>query len=578
TSNIAGIKFEKQEDGSVFVGGKNGKGSYVVKATTALSNVTGVRIEAIPDKRLPNSGPGRAVGGNFVISELEVTARSVPDLKKWDKGKQWVFDELAEDKDWTATHGAKIAHANGGLSITGSPEEGVLSIGEFHHAGPFVNVGFDQKVGPEGLDSFDPKKKFRHGDKEIAWTRKPEWKNGQLYATVFNAPNAVNYLHKVITVDKPRDLPLSLGSDDGIKVFLNGKQILANNVGRGAAADQEKITLNLRKGDNFLLLKIHNGGGPSGFYFRADAKAKTLPSIIAKAKVAKGSVAVEVVAKAKSASRAKVFWKTKTKNNFEAKRSASEIVIAKSAEWKTYRFDFTAAEDVTGLRFRPGGEMVVKSIKVYRNEAPVEFALQNALATFSQQNYPVGSAIDGKVPDRNNGWAVASQFGKTHMASFETKQDHVFKGGSELTFTLKQQYLDSKHSLGRFRLAVTDAPRPVNFGVPAAVKAIFAVAQGKRNNAQKKKLVEVFKKGDSGRAKLALALAEASKPLPVDPKIKELQAQISFAQKPVPVSTRLARLRRAMDLSKGQLGKKRLIGAQDIAWALINTPAFLFNR
>ncbi|MFP6900882.1 MAG: DUF1553 domain-containing protein, partial [Opitutales bacterium] len=490
TSKVAGIKFEKQEDGSVFVGGKNGKGSYVVKATTDLAKITGVRIEAIPDKRLPKSGPGRAESGNFVISELEVSAGPVPDLKKWEKGKHWVFDELAEDKDWTATHGAKIAHADGGLSITGSPEEGVLTIGEFHHAGPFVNVGFEQKVGPEGLDSFDPKQKFRHGDKEIAWTRKPEWKNGQLYATVFNAPNAVNYLHKVITVDKPRDLPLSLGSDDGIKVFLNGKQILANNVGRGAAADQEKVTLNLRKGDNFLLLKIHNGGGPSGFYFRADAKTKTLPAIIAKAKVAKGSVAVEVVAKANANRRAKVFWKTNDKNNFEGKRSTPEVVIAKSNQWKTYLFNFTAAEDVIGLRFRPGGEMVIKSIKVYRNEAPVKFAFQNALATFSQKDYPVATAIDGKVAPSGNGWAIHDQFGKPHMASFETKQDRFFKGGAELTFTLKQQFQDSKHSLGRFRLAVTDAPRPVTFGTPSTAKAIFAVSVDKRNDAQKKQLVD----------------------------------------------------------------------------------------
>jgi WD40 repeat protein len=578
TSGIPGIKFEKQDDGSVFVGGKNGKGSYVVKATSPISEITGVRIEAILDKRLPESGPGRGAGGNFVVTELEVTAGPVRDLKKWDKAKEWVFDELAEDKDWTATQGAKTIIADGGLSITGAPEDGVLLIGEFHHAGPFVNVAFDKKVGPEGLDSFDPKQKFKHGDKEIAWTCKPEWKNGQLYGTVFNAVNAANYLHKVITVDKPRDLPLNLGSDDGIKVFLNGKQILAKNIGRGAAPDQEKITLNLRKGDNFLLLKIHNLAGPSGFYFRADAKTKMLPAIIADAKVGKGSVAVEVVAKATAESRAKFFWKTPKQNNYEAKRSSSEVAIAKSSDWKTYRFDFVSTEDLTGLRFRPGGEMVVKSIKVFRNEAPVKLALRNALATFSQKGYPVATAIDGKVPDRSNGWAIAGALGKAHMASFETKQDHVFKGGSELTFTLKQQYLDAKHTLGRFRLAVTDAPRPVNFGVPAAVKAIFAVAADKRNDAQKKQLVEIFKKGDSARANLANALTETSKPLPEDPKIKGFQAQIALAQKPVPVSNRIARLRRAMDLSKGQLGKKRLIGAQDIAWALINTPSFLFNR
>ena len=80
------------------------------------------------------------------------------------------------------------------------------------------------------------------------------------------------------------------------------------------------------------------------------------------------------------------------------------------------------------------------------------------------------------------------------MASFETKQDFSFKGGAELTFTLKQQFQDAKHSLGRFRLAVTDVPRPVTFGVPQNVKAIFAVAADKRKPAQKKKLVEAFKK------------------------------------------------------------------------------------
>ena len=122
-----------------------------------------------------------------------------------------------------------------------------------------MNLAFDQKAGPEGLPGFDAKQKFKHANKEISWTRKPEWKNGQLYGTVFSGDNTVNYLHKVITVDSPRDLPISLGSDDGIEVFLNGKQILANNVGRGAAPDQEKLTLNLKKGENFLLLKIQRG-------------------------------------------------------------------------------------------------------------------------------------------------------------------------------------------------------------------------------------------------------------------------------------------------------------------------------
>jgi WD40 repeat protein len=579
SSQIPGIKFERQEDGSVFVGGKSAKGSYVVKSKTDLFNLTGVRIEAMADPRLPKQGPGRAPNdGNFVLTELEVQANPVKDLKKWSKVKEWNFDDLAENKDWVGEFGAKTVPAEGGLAISGSPLDGFLTIGEFYHAGPFVNIGFDQKAGPEGLLTFDPKQKFKHANKEIPWVRKPEWKNGQLYATVFSAANSANYLHKVITVDSPRDLPISLGSDDGIKVFLNGKQLLANNIGRGAEADQEKLTLNLRKGENHLLLKIHNGGGPSGFYFRADAKSKLLPVIATELPVPKGSVVFELVAKAKAKRRARVLWKDTKNKGFDSKRSSPEVLIEKSEGWKTYRFDFVSVENLTGLRFQPGGEVFVKSIRVYRNEAPVKLSFENALATFSQNGYPVASAVDGKVAPTNNGWAIAPQMGKDHFASFQTKQDTDFKGGSELTFTLKQEFTSGQHALGRFRLAVTDVPRPVGFGISSDIKKIFALAQEKRSPQQKKKLSDTYKNSDPERTKLAKILAEARKPLPVDPKIKDLQEKLTLAGKPVLLPPKIARLRRALALSKGQLAKKRIVGAQDLAWAIINTPAFLFNR
>ena len=579
SSKIPKIKFDKQEDGSVFVGGKSAKGSYVVQAPSDLSKITGVRIEALTDPRLPKKGPGRTPNdGNFVLTELEVQAGPVKDLKKWAKVKEWVFDELAETKDWQGAFGAKTGPGGGGLAITGNPVDGALSIGEFYHAGPFVNLAFDQKAGPEGLPTFDAKQKFKHANKEISWARKPEWKNGQLYATVFSAANSANYLHKVITVDSPRDLPISLGSDDGIKVFLNGKQILANNIGRGAEPDQEKITLNLKKGENFLLLKIHNGAGPSGFYFKADAKSKLLPAIATELSAPKGSFAVEFSAKAKERRKARVFWKDKKNNGFDSKRSSPEVMIEKSDGWKTYRFDFVSAEDLTGLRFQPGGEVFVQSIRVYRNEAPVKLSFENALATFSQNGYPVASAVDGKLAPAGNGWAIAPQMGKAHFASFQAKQDIVFKGGAELTFTLKQEFNSGQHALGRFRLAVTDAPRPVSFGLPTEVKGLFAIAADKRTPQQKKKLSDSFKNANSERIGLVKALAEARKPLPADPKIKQFQDRLNVAKKPVPLPPQIARLRRALDLSKGQLAKKRIVGAQDLAWAIINTPAFLFNR
>ena len=62
-------------------------------------------------------------------------------------------------------------------------------------------------------------------------------------------------------------MEISLGRDDAIKVFLNGKSVLAKEVTGGAAADQDKVTLQLKAGSNDLLVKIVNASGPSGFYF-----------------------------------------------------------------------------------------------------------------------------------------------------------------------------------------------------------------------------------------------------------------------------------------------------------------------
>ena len=158
----------------------------------------------------------------------------------------------------------------------------------------------------------------------------------------------------------------------------------------------------------------------------------------------------------------------------------------------------------------------MKSIRVYRNQAPVKLSFENALATFSQNGYPVASAVDGKIASERNGWAIAPQMGKDHFASIQTKQDNDFVGGTELTFTLKQEFNSGQHALGRFRLAVTDAQRPVSFGLPADVKAIFAVSADERSPQQKKKLSDSFKNANPERIKLANALTEARKPcLPI---------------------------------------------------------------
>lgn len=61
---------------------------------------------------------------------------------------------------------------------------------------------------------------------------------------------------------------LGLGSDDGVKVWLNGKLIHEHWTGRGAQPDDDVVPVEFREGKNQLLLKVQNQRGPWGFVCR----------------------------------------------------------------------------------------------------------------------------------------------------------------------------------------------------------------------------------------------------------------------------------------------------------------------
>jgi hypothetical protein len=53
---------------------------------------------------------------------------------------------------------------------------------------------------------------------------------------------------------------MECGSDDGIKVWLNGVVVHANNVERSSAPRQDLVKVALKQGWNDLLLKVTNAG------------------------------------------------------------------------------------------------------------------------------------------------------------------------------------------------------------------------------------------------------------------------------------------------------------------------------
>jgi serine/threonine protein kinase/formylglycine-generating enzyme required for sulfatase activity/tetratricopeptide (TPR) repeat protein len=76
--STAGETLTVEKDGSIFISGPNpDRAVYTLKVRTDLPTVTALRLETIPDPRLPDGGAGRAGNGNFHLSEF--TAALVAD-------------------------------------------------------------------------------------------------------------------------------------------------------------------------------------------------------------------------------------------------------------------------------------------------------------------------------------------------------------------------------------------------------------------------------------------------------------------------------------------------------------------
>jgi CubicO group peptidase (beta-lactamase class C family) len=71
-----------------------------------------------------------------------------------------------------------------------------------------------------------------------------------------------------IIVNEPVKILVGLGSDDGVKMWLNGKEVHKNYIDRALTIDEDVFEMSLNKGSNQLLIKILNGRLDYGFSFR----------------------------------------------------------------------------------------------------------------------------------------------------------------------------------------------------------------------------------------------------------------------------------------------------------------------
>ncbi|MBI1928245.1 hypothetical protein HYR99_28865 [Candidatus Poribacteria bacterium] len=73
--------------------------------------------------------------------------------------------------------------------------------------------------------------------------------------------NTMSYAYINVVSPEDRSTRMFTGSDDSIKVWLNGEVVWKNAVNRGAGDFQEDFPVKLKKGSNPLLVKVGECGG-----------------------------------------------------------------------------------------------------------------------------------------------------------------------------------------------------------------------------------------------------------------------------------------------------------------------------
>lgn len=137
TASRHGAEFQTLDDRSLLPTGKNVlSDAYTVEATVDLTGITAIRLEVLPDDRLPAKGPGRSENGNFVLTTLRVEAAPADGSKP---AAQVPLQSAVADfsqSGWDVA-GAINGDPRDGWAI--SPQFGQRHVAVFHTAAP---VGF----------------------------------------------------------------------------------------------------------------------------------------------------------------------------------------------------------------------------------------------------------------------------------------------------------------------------------------------------------------------------------------------------------------------------------------------------
>jgi len=201
----------------------------------------------------------------FISAGVSISSRGVAPPLYYVKKATWQETMEASRKALAAFEKQEARHQIRRLKKLG------IQPGPWYSIGPFSSPNIDPYkavFGPE----LEIKLNKTYADGKLKWQKREEWKDGEVHKLSGDAVSGegkvvADYMFRNISASKAITLPVYLGSNDGIQVWFNGEKVLARDIGRKAAADQDIINLNFKKGVNTFLMKVNNRAAAHGYYF-----------------------------------------------------------------------------------------------------------------------------------------------------------------------------------------------------------------------------------------------------------------------------------------------------------------------
>jgi hypothetical protein len=121
--------------------------------------------------------------------------------------------------------------------------------GPYEESGKGFDALFDTAFAPEKPDG------------KVSWKLLPAGTNPQMpyvldFLKAIGGEQRVAYARTRVYSPSAQKARLELGSDDGVKVWLNGKVVYAKNIARPIVVGSDKVDVDLQEGWNVVMLKV----------------------------------------------------------------------------------------------------------------------------------------------------------------------------------------------------------------------------------------------------------------------------------------------------------------------------------